>query len=215
MYARGMLRSLASILALSAPVFAIACSSGSSSGGSAAVTSVDSSKQVSGLSDTEAKQVCEDAQAYVTSQFASIDTKRINCGFSAQIMGAYDATNDADAQTKCRTLFDECMNKPAETGDAGTTDENDGANFDCTAFGSQTRDCGATVGEVSQCLSDQIAALNAVSSKDFCAEAKARSENDTSTPSLAATPASCTAVQTKCPNLFSDTETSTSTDAGG
>lgn len=213
MYARGMIRSFASILAFSTAALAVACSSGSSSGGSGAVSSVDSSKQVSGLSDTDAKQYCEDAQAYVSSQYKSIDTKRVSCGFYAQIYGGYGATSDADAQTKCRAQFDECMNKPDETGDAGTTDDSDDGSTDCASFAAKTKDCGATVGEVSQCLSDQLSALNALASKDFCGEAKARSENDTSTPELTTTPASCKGLETKCPSLYSDSETSN--DSGG
>ncbi|AKU96504.1 hypothetical protein AKJ09_03168 [Labilithrix luteola] len=203
-----MFRSSAAFVPVLASLLAIAggCSSGSEGGsGAGAVSSVDSSKRVDSLSDAEAKQYCEDGQSYTTSQMKALDTKRIGCGFTAQFTAGIGAQSDADAQAKCRTQFDECMNKPDDAGDAGTGDAE--TDDSCASFKNQTQGCSATVGEMNQCVADQIAALKALAGKDFCADAKVRTQSD-QPGSPVATPASCTALASKCPSLFGGTDDS-------
>lgn len=182
---------------------AIACSSSGGSGGSGSVSSVDSTKTVNGLSDSEAKQYCEDATRYAEGQLSAADSKKIGCGFSSQFMASFNAESDSDAQTKCKALYEECLKKPDEKTetDAGASDD------PCTEFKSRSKDCAATVGEVTQCMTDELAAMKALAARDFCAEAKASSP-DGGTPgsSLFEQPASCKAIESKCPGLSGKSE---------
>ena len=192
---------LAIVGTVASSLFAVACTSSTdgSGGGSGpgAVSDVDSSKAVNNLSDSEVKEYCEDGKRYSEAQLAGIDLKKIGCGISAQLLASYGAENDADAQAKCRTQFDECMKQPTEnTGaDAGAQED------DCAAFKEQVANCNATVGEVNQCVADQTAALKALSAKDFCAEAKAMSNDTPPNTTAFQPPASCKAIQSKCPSL--------------
>jgi hypothetical protein len=191
-------------------VFASACSSSSGGSGPGSVSSVDSTKTVNSLSDSEAKQYCEDANRYAAAQSNEADAKKVVCGLTAAAIASYGAETDAEAQTKCKAQYTECMNKPADTTDtdtdAGTTED------PCADFKSRAKDCSATVGEVNQCLADRAAAFKTLASKDYCAEAKVASPDaGTSSPLTSYDdPASCKALQAKCPSL-----TGSSDDSGG
>lgn len=177
----------------------IACSSGGSGGGGAGggsgpTTSVDSSKTGASLSDTEAKQYCEDVQAYQKAQLSEDEQRKYTCGFTAQILASFGAKDDAEAQAKCRSELDKCLAKPPTTADAGSTADA------CASFAQRLKDCNATVAELNQCSGDSTAQLKSFASKDFCAEAKA--DAGFASSALLQQPESCKALASKCPSLF-------------
>lgn len=175
----------------------IACSSGGSGGGGGGggpTTSVDSSKTGANLSDTEAKQYCEDLQAYQKAQISEDEQKKFSCGFTAQLLASFTAKDDAEAQSKCKSELDKCLAKPPTAADAGSTADA------CESFMQRLKSCNATVAELNQCTGDSTAQLKSLATKDFCADAKADA-GFASSP-LLQQPESCKALASKCPSLF-------------
>jgi hypothetical protein len=173
------------------------------------VSSVDSSKTVNGLSDSEAKEYCQDASRFSANNLSGADAKKMVCGFTAAAFGAYGAANDQEAKTKCQEHYNSCLNEPEKNdSDAGTESD------PCADFKTKAANCSATVGEVNQCLSDQAALIKSLASKDFCGEAKANAaDSPTSGGSTPETPASCKALQTKCPGMFGDDSSDSTEDS--
>lgn len=185
--------------ALASSVFAIACGGDDDKKGASSpddVSSVDSNKKISDLSSSEAKEYCEDGQDFAKEQYSSIDAKKISCGIQALFSSGASAETDGEAQAACRELLEQCLSQPDETGgDAGTAEDNT-----CDDFIADAKNCTATVGEYNKCFSDQVNQLKSLSSRDFCAEAKASAGGET--PDLGfETPASCTAISGKCESV--------------
>lgn len=183
-------------LALVGGALVIACGS-DDKGSPDSVSSVDSDKVANTLSDSEAKEYCEDAQKFYADNLASLNMKRITCGYTAQLTAGIGAADDAAAQAACRTKLDECMNKPSETADAGTSTGDD--KDDCSTAKNDLKDCTAKVADLNQCAADQVAAYKALESKDWCAAAKAGTPTSTDSPFT--TPESCTKLSNSCPSI--------------
>lgn len=180
----------------------MACSSSDDKSGPGAVSSVDSSKALSGLSDADAKQLCKDAQSYTEKQMASVDSKKYSCGMTGLMAaGMAGAETDEELQSKCKEAASECMSKPAEK-DPGT----DGQQEDpCADPKKELANCDATVGEYNQCMSDSMDAWKAYANKDVCAEAKIGGSSGDESAGLAE-PESCKALNAKCPGLGGGTQ---------
>lgn len=184
------------VAALASSLFVVACGGDESNGGADPddVTSVDSDKKVSDLSDSEAKEYCEDGQSFAEGEYAKFDMKKITCGLIAQAFAGSGAETDEEAKAACRDALESCLQQPDEP----TPPSED----DCSSFATDAKECSATVGEVNKCYTDQINQLKALEGKDFCAEAKATSSE---TPDIGfEQPASCKAIATKCPSLAGD-----------
>lgn len=201
-------RVLSSVIVVGVGVgLVVACGSGGSGTSPGAVTSVDSSKKIADLSDSEAQQLCRDAQAFTQSNVGEADQKKISCGISASFVASFNAKTDAEAQANCKKAYDDCLAKPSTSTQAG----DGGAPKDtCADAKKQTTGCDATVGEYSQCASDSVNAYKGLASKDYCAEAKApQPDAGASRPSTTVEqPSSCTALRQKCPQLFGSSSSS-------
>jgi len=186
-------------LITAAVVFAPACSSGTSSGGSGpgAVSSVEPSKTGGSLSEAEAKQYCEDTRNFSKAQLSEADLKKVGCGVVAVFYAGFSAKTDAEAKTECAKQYDTCLSEPAGTRDGGA------AKDPCAGTKAALKDCAATISELNTCTADNAAAFKALVGKDFCAGAKAAAPGDAGAPSALPfeQPASCKALAAKCPNL--------------
>lgn len=184
------------------PVAVIACSSSSSSGGGGgSVTSIDSSKQAGSLSDAEKQQYCKDATNYINSNVSDTDSKKVSC-FSKAVQSIYTSgsppTSDADLQSKCKSAYNDCMSKPLDKGDAGTS-----TSSSCSP--SEFTNCTATVGELNQCVQDSVAAMKTAYATFDTACDKIQMDGGGLQQSASSEPASCKALETKCPGMKSST----------
>ena len=119
---------------------------GSSSGGASgtgSVTSISSSKPLSGLSAAEAKTLCDDTFAY----FGSAIAKPITCKWK----GLNKATSSS-APTQ-EVLTKTCTDEESGCLTAAATTENSG----CNAI--PTSGCSTTVAQYSTCIQDQVLAF--------------------------------------------------------
>jgi hypothetical protein len=163
------------------------------------VSSVDSSKTASSLSDAEARQYCQDSVNYNTTHLGEADTRKLGCGFGAAIVAGYGAKTDAEAKAKCTEQYNSCLAEPVAASDAGAPKD------PCANAKAQLAGCSATVGELNACIVDQFAVYQAASGKDYCADAKVTSADAgvPSSSSVFADPASCKAARAKCPGASS------------
>ena len=161
------------------------------------MSSVDATKTVGSLTDTEAKQLCEDTQRFSDAQVSAADRKQVACGLGAQLV-ASSAKPDAEAKANCTALYDACLVRPLPTqGDAGATTNA------CDKAKDDLKDCAATVNELTTCTADNAASFKSLIGKDFCADVKAAALDAGASPaaSIFPQPASCAALLAKCPGL--------------
>jgi len=162
-----------------------ACGGGDSSGGKVNY-SVDDSKQVSQVSDAEAVAMCKQTMEALE--------KAVPKSASCTLSGLFVASLAGGDKKVCQETYDECMKKPDEPDDEDTCklDDED----------SKLTDCPVTVGEFEKCINDTIAAVHDVYDGLSC---------DTDPKSLEdigddLEPASCKAIEAKCPELAEDDE---------
>lgn len=188
------------LVALNIPLALAACSSSSSSGGggSGSVTTLDSSKQAGSLSDAEKTQYCKDVNAYNAAAISEADTKKVAC-FSAVastiFLGGTPPKDDAELRSKCKTAYQECLAKPVEKADAGATVD------DCKDAVKDLANCTATVGELNTCVADRAAAGKSYFAKVDSACDGLSLDGGSGLDKELEDPASCKAVEAKCPNL--------------
>src|SRR5688572_25131537 len=79
----------------------VACSGGttgtggpSGGGGSTVQTSVDSSKNVNSLTDSESNQYCQDLQAFITQVYSQLDFGKLVCQAFAAAGATYGSKSD-------------------------------------------------------------------------------------------------------------------------
>lgn len=196
------------LLCFYGPVAVIACSSSSSSGGSGSVSSIDSTKQASSLSDAEKTQYCKDVIAYNKANTSEADAKKAACfstAVSSIYLGGTPPKDDAELRSKCKTAYSDCLSKPAATsGDAGTT-----TTDDCSSATKDLANCTATVGELNTCVADQVAAAKAAYAKFDTACDNLQMDGGGLDKSTYTQPASCKAISTKCPAIAGETADST------
>lgn len=182
----------------------VACSSsGGSSGGTGpgAISSVDSSKKATDLSEADAQQYCRDTLAYQKSQISEADTKRYTCAAIGAAVASFTAKTDEEAKAACVKSRDECIAKPSSSsqGDAGPEKD------PCANAKKDLGNCTATVAEINQCTADQIEAYKAVVNQDPCASATAaKPDGGQPTGASVPEPASCKVLKEKCPALYGD-----------
>ena len=154
-------------------------------------TNVPGDTPLNELSDSELEQLCKDFTAsYGPGSALETSSKEFSCRFSGLLTGALSgAKTDAELRTACKATYDACLKAPNEAADPETCDKPDSS-------------CTATVAEVKACAQDSVAALDEL--KDAiptCAEATLESLQNLDIPTEEdASPASCTALQAKCPD---------------
>lgn len=162
------------------------------------VSNTDETRTLESLSPTEATTYCTDVTTYERGVVSSTDAKKVSCGTFAQL-SAFGAKTDADAVAACRKSFDDCMAKPASEPTSTNTCKNAYADLQ------KCKGTGTTVGDMNACLTESTAQLTALASTDWCAGLKAGAP--TSSPRAGLGP-KCTAVQAKCPKLYSSSDSS-------
>lgn len=160
------------------------------------VSSTDATRTLDSLSTAEATSYCTDVVKYQRSA-TEAEGKKVTCGSFARI-AAVGAKTDADAVAACKKSFDDCMAKPPST--TTSTDE----CKDAYASLQKCKGTGTTVADMNGCLTESTDQLVALASTDWCAGLKA---GVVKTEPKAAMGPKCTAVQTKCPALWSSEST--------
>ena len=175
----------------------VACggSSGSGSPGSTDFSSsLPADKSLGSLSDSESAQLCKDLENYYgPNSAAGKQLKEFSCRFSAILLATLSApTTDSALQAACKSGYDQCEKAPAQT---DTT---------CTK---PPAGCMATVAEMETCITDTTKGVSdLVNQFPECSKVTLASlssmDPETGTPT-SETPASCTAVEAKCPGFLS------------
>jgi hypothetical protein len=184
--------------------FVLACSSSSATGsgdGPGSVSSVDSSKPASSLSEGEATQYCKDQQRYWAAQYAKVDSQKIMCGYYAEAIGVIGTTTDDDAKAACRSQLADCLAKPNAEDPSDGGDSEQSTETYCATEKDVLKGCDATVAELNACDADSAAAFKALEGKDFCADATARADISATAQPMYELPASCKALYEKCPGM--------------
>jgi hypothetical protein len=119
-------------------------------GGGAFTTSVGSGTKLSGLSSSQATQLCNDFNSYLHKTLASDYGCKL-AGLFGAAFAKDSANSDADLQGACTTAYNSCL-----TTDGGVP------TSDCTTANlmSNSAACAATVGNLTTCLDDQGAEYN-------------------------------------------------------
>ena len=149
-------------------------------------TSVPNDKPLGSLTDAESQQLCEDLSDYLSGSSFSADAQEVVCRSSGILAAVFSAPQtDAAARSACKTAYDECKAAPAES------------NQQCDK---PDASCMATVDDYKACMADMPAYLDQVKGTfPSCAELTL-DDFDAIAGEPPATPASCAALDTKCPD---------------
>jgi hypothetical protein len=185
--------------ALLAPFLATlaACSSGSTN---VIHTSVDTSKPVSSLSASDLQTWCSDLDQSIVAAVTPAEIQADLCttsGLQAGLQGVSGSSPAFDVGA-CQSAYADCLKQPAPSFNGGP---------DCATIAKDAPACDATVAAVDQCVSDEIAALDAAAADAtmVCTEI-----GSGTTPSTPATPASCTSLPAGCQPLLGSSSSSSS-----
>jgi hypothetical protein len=165
---------------------------GSSSGGNGSggdfSTGVPGDKPIGELTDGEAEQLCADIADYVSTSTFAETQREFSCRLSGMLAALFTgAQTDAALQMACKATYDVCKAAPDET-TSGECGKPDGS-------------CTATVDELKACMADSVAAFEDLSEQiPSCAELTMESLAMTPTDMETAEPASCVALEMKCPD---------------
>jgi hypothetical protein len=156
--------------------------SGNGSGGNLS-TGVPDDTTLDSLSDDQLGQVCDAIGAHYQAQAGTLPC-RLAGMFAAAFSGA---ETDADARAACKGAYDSCVASPSE--ETQTCEKPSG-------------ECTATIGELEACLNDSDAALQQFyatfpSCETLTLADLMDSGEDITQPE---DPASCTALEAKCPD---------------
>lgn len=182
-----MMKLLAASALLLSPLMSAAC--GDDGGGGGTVTadpfqseSVEDTGTVAGeLSAAERDAFCQELATYFDQQVPPATQRRITCYF----LGAALSGGNREA---CEATAEACLDD-AELEVSGTDLECDQARLD---------GCTATVAELQACFTDTTSVVKTIASRLSCSMSAADFQ------AYEDKPASCQAVEAKCPNLFVD-----------
>lgn len=189
------------VAACVATLSAVACSSSSAPVEAAYSSGLPPDSILGGLNGTDLAGLCASRQKYL---FSKPVVQEGNCRIAGGIAALFDvlggtAKTDADVQMSCSKGYDQC--KAAFASDAGAADAM------CTAPKST---CTGTVREYEACVTDSVATFQqVVDEMPACKDMKLSDihVNDAGPNGLTIqNPASCQALQTKCPELFGSTQ---------
>ena len=160
---------------------------GAGASGAGAVTTLNGSTALNALSATQATQLCNDTYAY----FGTAIPQATTCKWRALTYGASSSAPDnTTLETKCTQQQTACL----QGGDPWAT--NDGCN-------DVPSTCTATVAEYSACISDEVAAfIQVVDGFPMCSSLMMSNTSAIMDAEAGGTtPASCTSLANKCPDL--------------
>ncbi len=190
------------MLLMMAPL--VACGDDSDGGGGSDQSSdlfeadIDASDDtpVDELEESDTEALCaqlEDAGETLEQELGEDGLKRLTCTAFAVLLGG--GGNEA----ACEAAVEECM--ASEEGFEPDEEE----EFEC----SEVEDCSATVAEMEACINDSINATRALVNGLTCANALERLQGAEEAP------ASCQAIEDKCPGILEDDEGGDGGDDGG
>jgi hypothetical protein len=175
------------------------------------VTSVSGSEMLNSLSSSEKAQLCANATTFTFDTLAPDECR----GYALQSTNSaatQDGTlSDSSLQSSCSSTYELCV-ASAEDGGSTTPPSWDGATTGpvsvdagnpCDAL--FATDCSATVAELSSCYSDLARAYTALPSCDTVtrSDLAALARDGGPLSGSNATPASCAALESRCPGIFS------------
>jgi hypothetical protein len=162
---------------------------GSSGGGS--VTGLPASTGLMTLTPAQKTQLCNDVSAYVSRNISDADGCKLSGLIVALIAVSTEPTiSDAQLQTACSDAVTSCNATPSQPGE-------------CTLGDTSTCSADATVADVSACISDDTAAVKSLIATVPACSALTKAWLETNANALgAAAPASCTALDAKCPDIM-------------
>ena len=126
---------------------------------------------------------CQELATFLASQISEAEMKKLGCVLLAV---AFTGGNAA----ACNQSLQECMSSSEVTP----------STEDASCDTERVQDCTATVAEMEACYEEMIGKLDSLASRASCSTSMADLQ------SLEQKPASCRAVEAKCPNLFEDDE---------
>jgi hypothetical protein len=183
------------LFSLIAVVALVGCGGGSGSSGFS--TSEPSGTEVQNLTPSQASQLCDDVNSYLTKQLDSPNLCQTAAVIGTATQAMEDSTlTDAELQQICSLAAPKIC--ALLTADGGTSGSVDGGASSCGS----TAGCTATVAQLSACVNDTGASF-ATFEKMFpdCSmvtRAKLASLNSDASPME---PASCVTIDTSCPNF--------------
>jgi hypothetical protein len=152
-------------------------------------TGLPPSQKFSDISEGDAKTFCKNASNSARSVMKDL------CKVLAVASAASEAETDAELKKACQTAYDTCL------------EESDVDDFDSSCeeeVAGASRSCEATIGEYEKCFSDQIAQLKKLAGQmPSCASVTTASlEKLEDLESDYETPATCSALEDECPEIF-------------
>lgn len=175
------------------------CGGGSGDGGSVS-SGVDPTKRGDDLTDDEARQICEAGSDYIERRMSKIDPCNFAGVLAAQLMATLDpSATDAQIQEVCTEGIRACEQTDNE--DPITAPEADSCD-DLNV----PDECSATVGEIERCIQDTVdVSLSVFTDLPACGSLT-RDFLENYTGPDTQTPASCVALDEKCPGVVETVE---------
>jgi len=160
------------------------------SGGGGSVTGLPASTGFMTLTPAQKTQLCSDVSAYVSRNISDADGCKLSGLIVALLAVATDPTiTDADLQGSCTAAVSSCNMTPS-TGE-------------CTLGDTSTCSADATIADLNKCISDDTAALKSLIATIPACGSLTKAWLDANANALgAAAPASCTALDAKCPDIM-------------
>jgi hypothetical protein len=174
-------------------------------------TNVSGTKKLNSLSLSERSQLCADANTFAFGTLAPDECRGYSLE-STYYAATQDGTlSDSSLQSTCSSTYDTCV-ASTDGGTATTPLTSDGATTAPVPVDAGNvcdmlfpADCSATVAELSSCYSDLAEAYTALPACDTVtrSDLAALARDGGPLSGSNATPASCTALESTCPGIFS------------
>jgi hypothetical protein len=150
---------------------------------------LDPSKTPATLSPAERAALCGKVDSFLPSVMSKADL----CKISGMMGAMFGMMGGGDLKALCTAAYDACMNEPTEPTDPSDTESCSQGMSTCTA----------TIGEIETCLNDIASTTQAEMAKiPSCSQITASSLTSVATSTSTSTnPASCTALEAKCPDM--------------
>jgi hypothetical protein len=154
--------------------------------GSTFSSGVSKDAELGSLSSGDAEKLCQSLQTWMKDNFTA-QIKEVSCRTAGFLAAGLGSGSMAQKETTCKTAYDQCMKSPAQESPT-------------TSCEKPSATCKATVGEMETCINEIAPMMNMVLAAFPTCQQVAAGATPTP-PSNLMPPASCTAFQTKCPDL--------------
>lgn len=191
-----MFKVMATLIGASALVCAAACSDDGDGGGSTLASGLPPDQQLESLTDDDLKKFCDEAEAL---------SKRL---VTVNRICTVAAASFAEDRQSCEQFKKQCLQSPPDLEEEAPDPEEPTC---VEQLKMQLEGCGATVEELEACTNDAIS--GALAAFDItCADVPLPMSDEGPFGSDLEKPASCTALEMKCPKLADDNQDFTSSE---